>query len=179
LLAQTEDADALADLEACAAIERSNARLACYDGVLGRPTSPAEPAATTAVNPPPSPTTAPGGPAPAAVAGGAAAVSAAAGAAPEAAFSAPDGSSAAASAPPPPPAANDAERTIVVTEVRLRTPSSAVFVTDRGQIWEQTGSGRGRYPETPFEATLEKGSLNSTFLVSPAGGPRIRVRLRQ
>jgi hypothetical protein len=188
LLAQDEDADALADLKACAAIERSNARLACYDGVLGR-TSPAEPAATTAGSSTPPRAPAAAGPGPAVVVGGAAAVSAAAGAASEVASSAPDTASsapasaapnAAASAPaPPPPATDDARQTIVVTELRLRSPTNAVFVTANGQVWEQSDNGRGRYPETPFEATLEKGSLNSTFLVSPAGGPRIRVRLRQ
>jgi hypothetical protein len=176
LLAQGEDADAMADLKACATIERNNARLACYDGVLGRPASPPEPAATTTVNPPPPQTTAPEGPAPAAVAGAAAAGSAAVAATEGAARAAPE---AAANAPPAPPPETDTRRTIVVTEVRLRTPSSAVFITDSGQIWEQTDSGRGRYPKVPFEAALESGSLGSTFLVSPAGGPRIRVRLRE
>jgi hypothetical protein len=138
-LAQADDAETLADLKACAAIERSNARLACYDGVLGRPTSALENEATTA-----------------------AAAPAAAGAA-------------VAAAAPLPPAY---PRTIVVVELRLRTPSSAVFVTDTGEVWDQTGSGRGRYPDVPFEATLERGSLGSTFLVSPLGGPSIRVALR-
>jgi hypothetical protein len=78
----------------------------------------------------------------------------------------------------PPRPAEDARQTIVVTQVRLRSPSSAVFVTANGQVWEQIDTGRGRYAETPFEATLESGSLGSVFLVSPAGGPRIRVRLR-
>jgi hypothetical protein len=141
LLAQNEDAEALADLKACAALERGNARLACYDGVLGHVPDPDVPAAAI----------------PAAAAAASVAVP---------------------SASPPPPRAGDAPKTIVVTELRLRTPSSAVFVTESGQVWEQSDSGRGRYPDTPFEATLEKGSLGSTFLISPAGGPRIRVRLR-
>jgi hypothetical protein len=173
-LAQNEDADVLADLKACAAIERNNARLACYDGVLGRPASPPEPAASSAETQAPR-ATAPAGPAPAAVAGTAAASAAAA--PPQATASvAPE---VAAAAPPPPPQTDSAPRTIVVAELRLRSPTNAVFVTADGQVWEQTDSNRGRYPETPFEATLEKGALNSTFLISPAGGPRIRVRLRQ
>jgi hypothetical protein len=76
------------------------------------------------------------------------------------------------------PSAAPSQQTIVVTEVHLRTPTYAIFITDNGQTWEQTSGGRGRYPEVPFEATLEAGSLGSTFLISPAGGPRIRVRLR-
>ena len=147
-LAQPEGAETWADLEACAAIERSNARLACYDGVLGRPPSPEEPAATTAA------------PSPAATPGAAAVVPAVAAAAPSAAAS---------SATP---------RTVVIVEVRLRSPSDATFVTDDGQVWDQIDSGRGRYPEVPFEATLERGSFSSTFLVSPAGGPRIRITRR-
>ena len=174
VLAQNENADVLADLEACAALERNNARLACYDGVLGRSASTSEPAATTAVDPALPQDTAPAGPAPAAVAGAALAVPSAAAAAPEATASATP-----APAPPPPPAADKAERTIVVTELRLRSATSAVFVTANGQVWEQTDNGRGRFPEVPFEAVLEDGSLGSTFLVSPAGGPRIRVRLRE
>jgi hypothetical protein len=138
-LAQADDAETLADLKACAALERSNARLACYDGVLGRPTSALEIEATAAATPPAAPPPA----APVAPA-------------PEAAY----------------------PRTIVVVELRLRTPSSAIFVTDTGEVWAQTGSGRGRYPDVPFEATLERGSLGSTFLVSPIGGPGIRVALR-
>jgi hypothetical protein len=150
-LAQNEDADALADLQACAAIERSNARLACYDGVLGRTPSPPEPAATTAANPAPPPEV------PTSVA--------------------PD--AAAGVAPPPRPAADNAPQAIVVTELRLRGPTTAVFVTANGQVWDQIDNGRGRYPEVPFEATLERGSFSSMFLISPAGGPRIRVRLRE
>jgi hypothetical protein len=123
--------------------------------VLGRTVPPEESAPPAPTEATPAPETA--APAPAAVAGTAAAVSAEA---PEAATSA---------ATP---------QTIVVTQLRLRTPSSAVFITESGQIWEQTGSGRGRYPEVPFEATIEEGSLGSKFLVSPAGGPRIRVVLR-
>jgi hypothetical protein len=148
LLAQSEDADALQDLRACAAVESGDARLACYDGVLRRPASALEAAPS----------------------------------APDTTFSAPASappSTAASAPPPPPPASDDGGRTIVVTEVRLRSPTSAVFVTASGQVWEQSDNGRGRYPEAPFEATLERGSLNSMFLISPAGGPRIRVRLRE
>jgi hypothetical protein len=151
LLAQKENADVLADLEACVAIERSNARLACYDGVLGRPASPQAAAATPNASSSP-----------------VAEATAAAAPAPSAAAAAPEATASEAAS----------RRTIVVKELRLRTPSSAVFITDSGQVWEQTGSGRGRYPEVPFEATIEEGSLGSTFLVSPAGGPRIRVVLR-
>jgi hypothetical protein len=158
LLAQNEDADALADLKACAAIERGNARLACYDGVLGRPATAPEPATTSAVNPPPPQAATPAGPAPA--------VSAAP-------------NTAASATALPPSAPDNAQQTVVITEVRLRSPTDAVFVTANGQVWEQIDTGRGRYPEVPFEATLERGSLGSMFLASPAGGPRIRVRLRQ
>ena len=156
LHAQTEDADTLADLKACVAIERSNARLACYDGVLGRAPSPPEPAISE--------------PAP----GSAAAVGTVAGVA-------------VASAPAPPPraaappqSAEAADQTVVVVvEVRLRTPSSAVFVTASGEIYDQIDTTRGRYPEVPFEARIEAGSLGSRFLISAAGGPRIRVTLRR
>jgi hypothetical protein len=176
-LAQNEDADALADLKACAAIERNNARLACYDGVLGRPASPLDPAATAAESQPPPRATTPVGPAPATV-GTAAAASTAAAVAPQATTSA--APEVATAAPPPsPPPTNSARQTIVVTELRLRSPTNAVFVMANGQVWEQIDNGRGRYPEAPFEATLERGSLGSMFLISPAGGPRIRVSLRE
>jgi len=161
-LAQPENAETWADLEACAAIERSNARLACYDGVLGRPPSLQEPAVATAA------------PSPAATPAAAAVVPAAAAATAPAAVTS--------STPPPVRTESDGEdsvaRTIVVVEVRLRSPSDATFVTDDGQVWDQIDSGRGRYPEVPFEATLERGSFSSTFLVSPAGGPRIRITRR-
>jgi hypothetical protein len=164
LLAQTDDADRLAGLEACVAIERSTARLACYDGVLGRPASPQESAAPAT-----------DGPTPAAAAAVAATAAATAATAP------------ATSAAPSPhtrstataESVGDAARTVVIVEVRLRSPSSAVFVTEDGQIFEQTDTRRGRYPAVPFQATLEGGSLGSTFLVAPGGGPRIRVTLRQ
>jgi hypothetical protein len=154
-LAQDENSDTSADLESCAALEEADARLACYDRLLGRPVSPQESPAPTATQAVPVPQ--------------AAAPETATAVAPVAATAA---------APAPPPAEENLRRTIVVREVRLRTPSDAVFITDSGEIWHQTGSGRGRYPEVPFEATLESGSLGSTFLVSPAGGPRIRVVLR-
>jgi hypothetical protein len=149
-LAQDTNSDTAPDLESCAALEGADARLACYDGLLGRPASPQESAAAIASDTAPVP-------------------QAVAPQAPEAATAA---------APAAPPAQENAPRTIVVKELRLRTPSNAVFITDTGEIWHQTGSGRGRYPEVPFEATLESGTLGSTFLVSPAGGPRIRVVLR-
>ena len=137
---QTEDADTLADLKACVAIERSNARLACYDGVLGRAPSPPGSAASTVVSPATTPV-------------------------PAAAVTE--------------PGAEPAEQTVVVVELRLHTPSSAVFVTATGEVYEQIDTGRGRYPEVPFEAKIESGSLGSRFLVSPAGGPRIRVKVRR
>lgn len=157
LLAQGEDAETLTDVKACVAIEGDGARLACYDGALGRGPSPQGTQAlgpSTAALPDAAPATA------AATAGVVAATA-------------------------PPPATSTAPlqaapglQTIVVTELRLRTPSSAVFVTATGQVWEQADTGRGRYPETPFEAKLEPGSLGSMFLISPEGGPRIRVRRR-
>ena len=179
--AQTEDADTLADLKACAAIERSNARLACYDGVLGRAPSPQEPAAPTAVSPSNTagPAAAPFEPAPGSVAAAGTAPGVAAAAVPEPETSAAPLPARAQSAIEDAGAGAAAASTIVVVEVRLRTPSSAVFVTASGEVFEQIDTGRGRYPEVPFEAKIEGGSLGSRFLVSPAGGPRIRVKLRR
>ena len=167
LHAQTDDAETLADLKACVAIERSNARLACYDGVLGRAPSPPGPAISEP---------APGSAAAAGTVAGVAAASASTQTPPAAAPSAP------AQTPPaaaPPQSAEPTDQTIVVVEVRLRTPSSAVFVTAAGEVYDQIDTSRGRYPEVPFEARIEAGSLGSRFLISPAGGPRIRVSLRR
>src|SRR5690606_815218 len=72
-------------------------------------------------------------------------------------------------APPraPAPAAADAEQSVRVTVVDVRTDRStnATFVTEDGQIWRQIDGRRAtQLPDTPFVAEIRPGTLGSFFL---------------
>lgn len=69
-------------------------------------------------------------------------------------------------------------RTVVVVEVQRSPLGQTVFVTDRGDVLEQTSPRRGRYPPAPFETVLETASRDTYFLTSPLGGPKVRVVVR-
>ena len=232
-IAQSDAAETLADLKACAEIERDRARLACFDGVLaGEPLGEPEPIAAADVTPAPTQESAAAGAANAPVtasseavdvstdrvtAGPAAAPSAAASAqAPAAtAAAAPVGvatasaaspSAASAADPRPAPAVIPAEtssnqpaaatespteapgasspggeaegrRIVTIVDVNLQLSGSARFTTEDGQVYRQTSGGslRGRFPDVPFEASIETGTLSSAFL--SVGGNRRRVRV--
>jgi hypothetical protein len=145
-------------LEDCAALQSDAERLACFDRVLrsGQAGAPA-PDRQGEESPPARP---PSG-----------ADESAAAPAPRAAP---------APARQPAPTADDGERQVVVVEMRMRTPSQAVFTLDNGDVWMQTDSGPVQHlTPVPFAARLQPGSLGSYFLAPDSGGRRIRVRFVQ
>jgi hypothetical protein len=65
---------------------------------------------------------------------------------------------------------------ILIVQVRSLPGHAATFVTDRGDVWVETDKPRSQYPQTPFKASIEKGAMNSFFLVPENRGGAIRVR---
>ncbi len=72
-------------------------------------------------------------------------------------------------------AAGAQELRIRVVELRQNAFGVTTFITDDGISWVQRSGNDGRYPEVPFDATLEPAMGDSFFLVSPLGGRRVRV----
>jgi len=184
------DAETLADLRACASLERERARLACFDGVLASEREAQNRTAPNAAPPAPgrsgsnaaplAPARAPSNPA------APAPESAASNGAARAVRSDPDATPAPVS---PQRAAADTDRagrasdqdemprSVTVVNINDNIRGAARFVTESGQVLIQTGGGtpRGGYPEVPFDAALEDGALGSLFLVL-AERRRVRVR---
>lgn len=71
--------------------------------------------------------------------------------------------------------ADDSPRTVLIVEVRRNDFGWTRFVVDSGESFIQRSGARGRYPAVPFEAELRPAMGDSFFLVSPLGGPRVRV----
>lgn len=65
--------------------------------------------------------------------------------------------------------------TVTIVEIRRPTIGHPRFVAADGTVFSQTSMLRGRFPPVPFEAQLEAGANHSLFLVSPSGGPDVRV----
>lgn len=174
------DAETLADLRACGAVERDGARLACFDGVLaaeraaGTEAGAAEAGAAGRRDPSASRAASPR----------VSAVSAQGRGASRAAVRAADarGASAAETAS----AARD-ERgesgapeteqplTVTIVDINDERPGAARFTDSTGRVFVQTSGGtpRGGYPDVPFEARIEDGVFGSLFLYV---GERRRVR---
>ena len=172
------DAETLAELRECAAIEIDRARWNCFDGVLAR-----APRAVTGSEP------------------GTARASASAGATAAAATAATDAATAAlapaatdaapvsaAAEPVAPESARQAQReraeqddgSRIVTIVNMITlgRGNLRFVTDEGEIYTQpVGEPFGRYPDVPFEARIDTGPMLNHFIRPIESGPRTRVRL--
>lgn len=69
------------------------------------------------------------------------------------------------------------QQTIRIVEIQRSPLGATTFVTDSGERWVQGNAAAGRYPATPFDAVLVPAMRDSFFLVSPIGGPRVRVSL--
>jgi hypothetical protein len=65
--------------------------------------------------------------------------------------------------------------TVTIVEIRRPTIGHPRFIAADGTVFAQTSMLRGRFPPVPFEAQLEAGANHSLFLVSPSGGPDVRV----
>ena len=176
------DVETLADFRACGALERDSARLACFDGVLAAhrestesdeiadsgPLDEPVPAQTEPQSPP---TTLPAATQDASetpdetVETQAASVAAARSLETAPAREARTARSESAEVP-----------TVMIVEMNTRIPGAARFITDDGRVFLQTSGGGNyrNYPDVPFEAALEDGALDSTFLRL---GPRLRVRV--
>jgi hypothetical protein len=146
------DAEILADLRSCSSLARDRARLACFDGLLT-----VEYVAPSAV----------------------------------ASASSPDASTKTVTDPPrstagvisldqraePSPVEKDGPTTLMIVEVNAALAGAARFLTDTGQLLIQTSGStpRSGYPDVPFQATLESGTLGSQFL---RVSERRRVRVK-
>lgn len=73
----------------------------------------------------------------------------------------------------PADAAHDAK--IVVVDIRRPRIGPPRFVAADGRVFLQTSTQPGRFPPVPFEAVLRPAVNGSLFLVSPRGGPNVRV----
>jgi hypothetical protein len=211
--AQSNAEATLADLEACAEIERDRARLACFDGVLASeplselpdapvvaeesttPTSRQDSgaaaagetaAAATASAEVPAATTA--APAPRSVARSSPSSSSVASAAqsrPAPAVVATEtredqrASAAVAANTSSPDGENAAGEIVTIVNVNTQLAGSARFTTEDGKVYRQTSGGslRGRVPDVPFEASIERGTLSSVFLSVGDNRRRVRVTL--
>lgn len=204
-LTQSDAAETLADLEACAQIERDRARLACFDGVLaseplGEPQAPAvaaeesppdlrqnsaQEAAATASAQAPAPAAAPSPESIARTSPASPSVASAAESRPAPAVAATqsrdDRRASATRAPVAASPDDEGEERQIVTIVSVNTQlaGSARFTTNEGQVYRQTSGGnlRGRFPDVPFEASIERGTLSSVFLAIGDNRRRVRVAL--
>lgn len=168
------DAETLADLRACGAVERDGARLACFDGVLA-----AERAVATERAAAPERAAEPERAAPAERAAAAERNAAAApnavrertAAEPAVAAGLAGGDRRRSSGP----GAESPARTVTIVEVNDDLPGAARFTADTGRVFLQTSGGtpRGGYPDVPFEARIQDGVFGSLFLYV---GERRRVR---
>ncbi|MDX1562852.1 MAG: hypothetical protein R3305_07980, partial [Gammaproteobacteria bacterium] len=73
------------------------------------------------------------------------------------------------------PAAEPSEQTIRIVDIQTNDFGTTRFTTSSGDVWIQQGGAAGRYPQVPFDATLIPAMRDTFFLVSPRGGPRVRV----
>lgn len=175
--ADRPDADVLADLRACATLERDGARLACFDGVLaaqgnGESRRRADPGTATR--------------SPATTRTEAIGERAAPREAPDARAARPEQAAAprdeqAERAARPEPVRDDrdelgADRTVTIVAIE-ETRSGATFLTETGERYVQTSGGALRsHPDVPYETTLRDGALGSLFLYVT---DRRRVRVRK
>ena len=170
----------------CTTIDNDAERLACYDGALRpaaapTPARPPAPAATAAAPPPaalPPPASPPA----------AAAPSTTVATENRATRREREVRESTASAPPAAPAPRRAPEAtkeqasdivpIVIVQIRALPSRAATFVTDKGETWVQTDTQR-QLPNVPFKATIQPGSMGSSFLVPDDYAHSFRVRRGQ
>ena len=66
--------------------------------------------------------------------------------------------------------------TVVVIRVQKNISGMSVFSTANNQVWIQTSVRSQSYPAAPFEAEIQRSSMNSYFLSPVNGGLSVRVR---
>jgi hypothetical protein len=160
--AAQSDAETLAELRECAAIEVDRARWNCFDGVFASEAAVATAAQAAAAQPLQESRTVGRAPASAPAPVAAAQPGARASRRP-------------AAAPEPEP---ESEWIVTVVEMYPRVRGNLRFVTTDGEIYTQPyGEPKGRYPDLPFEALVEAGALGGFFIKPLEGGPRTRVSL--
>jgi hypothetical protein len=166
-----QDAETLRAIDECSEIADRDARLDCIDAALAERNGPpavAEPApAVTAPRP------SSRDPQPAAAAEPAAAPTPAA---PEAEAQRPSRRERRAQQR----AEEEAQvRAVTVVAVSVNPLGQSTFVTDDGEAWVSVQTPLRSYPEVPFAAEIEPGSIGSFFLRLPDRPRRLRVSLRE
>ena len=66
-------------------------------------------------------------------------------------------------------------RRVTIVSAEENFTGFTVFTAADGEIFRETSVSRTRYPELPFEATVEPGSFGSHFLLPDGESLRIRV----
>jgi hypothetical protein len=81
--------------------------------------------------------------------------------------------------PPSEDPAGQRRQTVTIVDVRRNVLGDTYFETADGRVLLQRSVNRGRYPDPPFQAELDGAALDTYFLSSPLGGPRVRVSIAE